>query len=191
MRRFICDALEVKPAPVGHNGGPPLDLGFTAWAWRRAHAKAWDNPGREVVMLRLRRAARLGLGYRDYTSVLLDRGAHLAGLIVMLTGVTKADEPDVVRKFATLSDCSLMLCGPAIPHAVQVRLRELNGRMAVLGDDADHVALRSVLGDLVARSGLPPAAIFLVGSRESERRAGESLGLGLFVEAKRYFQCLP
>lgn len=139
-------------------------------------------------MLRLRRAGRLGLGYRDYTSVLLDRGAHLAGLIVMLTDVTKAEEPDVVRKFAALSDCTLMLCGPHLPAPLQIRSKELNGRAVVIADGADHDALRHSLKDLVAGSGLPPSAIFLVGSRESERRAGESLGLGLFVESKRYFQ---
>src|SRR5438552_2206355 len=85
-------------ASLGHNGGPPLDMSFNAWAWRRAHAEAWKPPGREIVLLRIRRATRLGLGYRAYTSVILDRGVHLAGLIVMLQGALLEFEDVVARK---------------------------------------------------------------------------------------------
>jgi len=34
-------------APLGHNGGPPLEDEGTAWrsfVWRRAHKQAWKTP---------------------------------------------------------------------------------------------------------------------------------------------------
>lgn len=64
---------------IGHNRGPPLDpgAGWRGFCWRRASAQAWKLPPREVVLARLSRAAALGMTYRQYTAVLLDRGVHL------------------------------------------------------------------------------------------------------------------
>jgi hypothetical protein len=64
---------------IGHNRGPALDPG-AAWrgfCWRKASARAWRPPGRDVVLARLARAEALGMTYRQYTAVLLDRGLHL------------------------------------------------------------------------------------------------------------------
>ena len=66
---------------IGHNGGPPLDeLRVVTWqhyCWRKSHAKAWKTPPREIALARLARARVLGMTYRQYTAVLLDRGVHL------------------------------------------------------------------------------------------------------------------
>ena len=67
------------PPGIGHNGGPPLDPG-AAWrrfCWKRAHTRAWKTPPREIALARLARAQSLGMTYREYTAVLLDRGVHL------------------------------------------------------------------------------------------------------------------
>lgn len=69
-------------ARIGHNNGPPLDVTYKAWLWRRAHARAWKTPPREITMPRLGRAEGLGLSYRDYAAVLLDRGARLAAIVL-------------------------------------------------------------------------------------------------------------
>ena len=66
---------------IGHNGGPPLDdtshLTFNAWAWRRAHKKAWKTPPPEIALRRLARAEELGMSYKDYTLEILERGKYL------------------------------------------------------------------------------------------------------------------
>jgi len=66
-------------AGIGHNGGPPLDPGadWRAFCWRKAHSRAWRPPLREIAVARLARARAIGMTYRQYTSVLLDRGVHL------------------------------------------------------------------------------------------------------------------
>ncbi len=68
-----------RPPGFGHNGGPPLDPGadWRAFCWRKAHARAWKTPPREIALARLARAEAIGMTYRDYTSVLLHRGVHL------------------------------------------------------------------------------------------------------------------
>lgn len=64
---------------IGHNGGPPLDpnAAWRRFCWRKAYAMAWRTPPREIALARLARAEELGLSYREYTAVLLDRGVHL------------------------------------------------------------------------------------------------------------------
>jgi hypothetical protein len=69
----------ITPAGLGHNRGPPLDpgAGWRAFCWRTALRRAWKTPPREVALARLARAEALGMTYREYTAVLLDRGIHL------------------------------------------------------------------------------------------------------------------
>lgn len=71
---------------LGHNGGPPLEEpspvevtggGWNGYCWRRAHRKAWKTPPREIALRRLARAEELGMTYREYTAVILDRGVFL------------------------------------------------------------------------------------------------------------------
>ena len=73
-----ANAVFVPPG-IGHNGGPPLAAGadWRRFCWKKAHAKAWKTPPREIVMARLERARAVGMSYREYTAVLLDRGVHL------------------------------------------------------------------------------------------------------------------
>ncbi|HTV45505.1 MAG TPA: hypothetical protein VMF05_09325 [Stellaceae bacterium] len=64
---------------LGHNHGPPLDpdAAWRLYCWRKAHAQAWRTPPREIALGRLARAEAVGLSYREYTAILLDRGVHL------------------------------------------------------------------------------------------------------------------
>ena len=64
---------------IGHNGGPPLDrgAGWGQFCWKKAHARAWKTPPREIALARLARAEALGMSYRAYTAIVLDTGVHL------------------------------------------------------------------------------------------------------------------
>jgi hypothetical protein len=67
------------PFGIGHNNGPPLDpgAGWRHFCWKKAHARAWKTPPREIALARLACADSLGMSYREYTAVLLDTGVHL------------------------------------------------------------------------------------------------------------------
>ncbi len=77
------DSLAIeRAATVCHNGGPPLEeaarpRGFVYYCWKRAHRAAWRSPGYEIVLRRLKRAEELGMSYREYTAIILDRGVYL------------------------------------------------------------------------------------------------------------------
>ena len=73
------DSTGIAAFGIGHNAGPPLDpdAGWRHFCWKKAHKRAWKTPPREIALARLARAEALGISYRDYASVLLDRGIHL------------------------------------------------------------------------------------------------------------------
>ncbi|MBI3452910.1 MAG: hypothetical protein HY057_08840 [Rhodospirillales bacterium] len=79
----MTETLLAERPTLGHNGGPPLDdepriaNDWNYHCWRRAHKAAWKTPGREIALRRLRRAEELGMTYREYTSLILDRGIYL------------------------------------------------------------------------------------------------------------------
>src|ERR1041385_9243802 len=69
------EALLRRPG-IGHNNGPTFDMSWEAWVWRRATAKAWKQPTPEVAKMRIRRAERLGITYKELTAALMQPGAH-------------------------------------------------------------------------------------------------------------------
>ena len=171
---------------LGHNGGPPLDVSWSAWNWRRAHAEAWKSPGRDIVLLRLRRAAGLGLGYRDYTSVILDRGARLSGLILMLRRPLLPFEDRIARKLESLRDCRVTVLGARISIEFATRVRAMGGRVMDFRTIPEREPRAQAVRRLAAEAGTP-SATFMVGTTEDERQAAQHAGLGLFVAAPCYF----
>jgi hypothetical protein len=79
LSAFEQPSTILSPPRMGHNGGPLLDPcgDWRRFCWRKAYARAWKTPPREVTLARLARAQALGMTYREYTAVLLDRGVHL------------------------------------------------------------------------------------------------------------------
>jgi hypothetical protein len=71
----------------GHNGGPPLDDyrgppwgkgdAYIFLSWKKAHRAAWRAPSRDIMLMRLDRAERIGLTYEEYTLEILERGRCL------------------------------------------------------------------------------------------------------------------
>ncbi len=72
---------------LGHNGGPPLDTAssWNGFCWRKAVRRARATPAREVLAIRTRRAAALGLDCATYASILADCGATPATLVFAIT----------------------------------------------------------------------------------------------------------
>src|SRR6185312_15468666 len=88
------DRLGIRPANVesllrrpgiGHNNGPTFDMSWGAWVWRRAAAKAWKTPSPEVAKMRVKRAERLGITYKELTAALMNTGSNLGAAVMPLS----------------------------------------------------------------------------------------------------------
>lgn len=167
---------------IGHNGGPPLDLSFSAHAWRKAHRKAWKTPPREIALGRLKRAEAIGLTYRDYASVLMDRGSTLS-VVVIAPGVLKAGPAAAVRaKLAAIPGATLFILSE--PHEL-LDAAWLDGASEVIRCARPEMS-KAILAALKDRL-LPPLAAFLVGQSDADQRLCERAGLPLFKPAAEYF----
>ena len=60
-------------------------MSWEAWVWRRAAAKAWKTPKPEVAMMRLKRAERFGVSYKELTAAHMDSGAYLGAAVLPLS----------------------------------------------------------------------------------------------------------
>lgn len=150
------DALLRRPIGrglLGHNGGPPLDWSGEMFLWRRAVAKAWKTPPREIALMRLNRAEQLGLSYRAFAAVLMDRGRWLNTIVFSLSALAAAtdftrrgaDAPlslsgAVIGKFAALRNADILVL------ADPLRDRRLLGNRSA---DDMRAALNAALGDRI------------------------------------------
>lgn len=183
-------ARDPGPGRIGHNGGPPLEMpphgGWTGKCWHKAYAAAWRTPPIEVVRRRCRRAAGLGLSYRQYTSVILDRGVAPQAIVVTADAVT-ADDGVTVR-----------------PVAVDRLARLGYGRRFVVAEDralaadlapacraepvvAPAAALAPALVAALVGHGLTPSMAVLVGAGAADDALARTLNPGLILTAANYF----
>ncbi|MBL8700430.1 MAG: hypothetical protein JNK67_18790 [Alphaproteobacteria bacterium] len=176
---------EARGPGLGHNGGPPLDGSGLAWAWRRASQRAWKTPPREIALARLRQAEALGLSYREFTAVLMDRGQRLTAAVVVIDDARTFADPIACDRIARLGSARTLVClrGPGAGNLPE-DLRAAVDRVDRLEASA---ALDTVLGAFLAEFSLPPAAVFLVGTRHDDLRTAERHGLALFKWATSYF----
>ncbi|HLT77444.1 MAG TPA: hypothetical protein VKZ87_08660 [Ferrovibrio sp.] len=197
---------------IGHNGGPPLDLSGNAWIWRRAAAKAWKSPPREVVMQRLRRAGRLGLTYRDISAALLDTGSYLETALLPLhelAGVSLRHDGSIdLRPDAVIAELLqrfegrlFVVADAAVSGPVDARrrrqleaaLRErfgarIEGLLVLPFRLGQSMAGRAALlrRRLTAR-GLHRKECFWLGRTQSEQLLAQAAGLGCFKPLAGWF----
>src|SRR5258708_24646484 len=86
------EALLRRPG-IGHNNGPTFDMSWEAWVWRRATAKAWKQPAPEVAKMRIRRAERLGITYKEFTAALSNPGRNLGAAVMPLSLPARVRRP--------------------------------------------------------------------------------------------------
>ena len=203
VRHVNVEALLRRPG-IGHNNGPTFDMSWEAWVWRRATAKAWKTPKPEVAKMRLKRAERLGITYKELTSVIINSGAHLSAAVMPLSLAARVRrgpnreiivEPRnsvaaLVAKFRgrlfVLGDIDAV---PALTEeeraAFLVTLnRAFDGKVEAIGWGHDGPAIRSLL----KANALPHQEAFMVGAGMGHRVLAEAAGLPLTKDIDTWLQ---
>ena len=179
----------------GHNGGPTMEggEGWRRHCWRQARESLLPHLPIEVVRLRVKRAAELGLDYRTYASV------------------RAASGHDVVAFLFSSNALRLMPPRPALPEDRQARLASLSqcGRIALVqGRLSPEAALQAGQGLLdrahpapyplapfsalreavaAAHKGFPRDGVVLIGDMSLERDWSVAGRLAGYLPAERYF----
>ena len=202
VRHANVESLLRRPG-IGHNNGPTFDMSWEAWSWRRAVAKAWKTPKPEVARMRVRRAERLGITYRELTAAILDSGAHLGSAVLPLSLAARVRRgpggevvvearnsmADLVAKFGgrlfVLGDLDAV---PALGEAERADFlvalnRAFDGKVEAVGWGYDAPAIRALLKG----NAVPYQEAFLVGAGIGHRVLGETAGLPLVKDIEGWF----
>ena len=202
VRHANVEALLRRPG-IGHNNGPIFDMSWEAWVWRRAAAKAWKAPKPEVAMMRLKRAERLGITYRELTSALMDSGANLGAAVLPLSlaarvrrgpkGEIVVEPRNFIAALVARFGGRLFLLGdidavPALSEEERAAFlaivnRALDGKVEAIGWGHDGPALRAMLKS----NAVPHQEAFLVGSGIGHKVLGEAAGLPLTKDIDSWF----
>ena len=179
---------------IGHNNGPTMEPGPAGrrHAWARARADLLPTLPIEVVRLRVRRAAEIGLDYRTYASFRAASGHDVVALLfstnaLRLLPPAVALPEDRRARLAAVSgaDRGALANRPLLPAAVLARADGVIDRahpaprpFAAWGE-----ARRPVLAALAC----PADRVLMVGDTAEERSWAEAARLGLYLPAERYF----
>jgi hypothetical protein len=178
-------------------------MSWEAWVWRRAAAKAWKTPKPEVALMRLKRAERLGITYRELAAAIMDSGAHLGVAVLPLSLAARVRrgpqrevivEPrnsvaNLVAKFRgrlfVLGDIDAV---PGLSDAerddfLSVLNRAFDGKVEAIGWGHDGPAIRRML----KANGVPHQEAFLVGAGMAHQVLGETAGLPLTKDIESWF----
>jgi len=114
---------------IGHNGGPGTGGGgWSRYCWGRARADLFPKLPLEVVRLRVKRAAEIGLDYRTYAGIRATTGHDLAAFLYSsnILRLLRSGEAEAARlaKLAALQGIgqSLAVQPPHAPEALQAAL---------------------------------------------------------------------
>jgi hypothetical protein len=196
------EALLRRPG-IGHNNGPTFDMSWEAWVWRRATAKAWKQPSPEVAKMRIRRAERLGITYKELTAALMNTGSNLGAAVMPLSlaarvrrgakGEIIVEPRNFVAALVAKFGGRLFLLGDidAVPalsdeersEFLSIVDRSLDGKVEAIGWGHDGPAIRAMLKS----NAVPHQEAFLVGAGMAHQVLGESAGLPLVKDIDNWF----
>jgi hypothetical protein len=202
VRHANVEILLRRPG-IGHNNGPTFDMSWEAWVWRRASAKAWKTPSPEVAKMRVKRAERMGITYKELTSALMDTGSNLGAAVMPLSLAARVRrgpkgeivvEPRnstaaLVAKFGgrlfLLGDIDAV---PALSDEERAGFlaltnRAFDGKVEAIGWGHDGPAIRTML----KANAVPHQEAFLIGAGMSHRVLGETAGLPLTKDIETWF----
>ncbi|MEC9346112.1 MAG: hypothetical protein VYB54_07790 [Pseudomonadota bacterium] len=184
---------------LGHNLGPPLDPGRSSvvLAWRRARDEAWKPPPPEVVRMRMARAAALGLTYREYTAVVMDRGRRLQALLFPLEGtLVQPRRPGFVagRPDRPMPGVEARLRSVACLRRIVVAGTEGHAGLVdwvrpevVVRTSGTRVGRRDAVLAALRQLGIAPGEVAVIGAHARDRTLAGDIDAGLFVEAADWF----
>ncbi len=202
LRHANVEALLRRPG-IGHNNGPTFDMSWEAWVWRRAAAKAWKTPSPEIAKMRIKRAERLGITYRELASALMDTGANLGAAVLPLSlaaRVRRGPNREIVveprNSIAALLarfGGRLFLLGdidavPALDAAERADFlgivnRAFDGKVEAVGWGHDGPAIRTML----KANAVPHQEAFLVGAGMGHQVLCEAAGLPFTKDIEGWF----
>jgi hypothetical protein len=202
VRHANVEALLRRPG-IGHNNGPIFDMSWGAWVWRRAAAKAWKSPSPEIAKMRVKRAERMGLTYKELTAALMSTGTNLGAAVMPLSlaaRVRRGPKGEIIveprnsvatqigkfgGRFFLLGDIDAV---PGLSDAERAEFlsvvnRAFDGKVEAIGWGHDAAALRAML----KANNMPHQETFMVGASMGHQLLGDEAALPFVKDVDSWF----
>lgn len=185
---------------AGHNGGPSLEGGrsWRAHCWRTARAALLPKLPVEVVRLRVRRAAEIGLDYKTYAGLRATTGHDLVAFLFSTNALRLLRDEDRLRaaeaeKLARLRNVGRILAvQPPLDPGRTVAI--LAGQGVTIETSARAPGLSESWGEtrsrLLALAGelrAPADRILVIGDTALEAEWAAAARMAGYLPAARYF----
>ncbi len=175
---------------IGHNSGRVAEPG-QSWrrhVWTRARADLLPKLPIEVVRIRVKRAAELGLPYRTYAGVRASTGHDLVGFLFSSNALRVLrdgqDMPSDHRfKLAALTDAQRV----GLLHEGISRIAGLDACHPAPAPTLGWAAMRDHLKSIAAAQGKPADRFLMIGDTMLERDWAEAAQSAGYLPAAAYF----
>lgn len=185
---------------IGHNLGPTLEPG-ASWrrhCWQAARAALLPKLPVEVVRVRVKRAAEIGLDYRTYAGVRATTGHDIVAFLFSTNALRLLREGQALEaaraaKLAAIGGAGRMVAvnPPLDPARVGALLAAQAVAVEALAQapaaHAPWAAQRRVILALLAGARRPADQVLLVGDTGAERDWAAAARLAGYLPAERYF----
>ncbi|MBI1416116.1 MAG: hypothetical protein GC146_02735 [Limimaricola sp.] len=178
---------------IGHNGGPADDTGFS-WrrhAWTQARAALLPTLPIEVVRLRVRRAAELGLPYRTYASVRAATGHDLIGFLFSSNALgllrDEALPPERAARLGLLVAGRQAIVHRPLSPARVARNPQIDGAAPAPVFTDSWATMRDRIAATIRATGHPADRWLVIGETAFERDWAEAGRTAGFLPGAAYF----
>ena len=180
---------------IGHNSGRVIEAGYS-WrkhVWTKARAELLPKLPIEVVRLRVKRAAELGLPYKTYAGIRASTGHDLIGFLFssnalqLLRGHQSLSQQRG-EKLARLRGArrSAIVHQPVSVAQVE-RLAVLDRAFAAPAFTDSWAEMRDKIKSIVAEDGGPADRLLMIGDTAFEREWAEAGRMAGYLDAEAFF----
>lgn len=182
-------------AGIGHNSGQ-VDEPGKSWrthVWTRARKDLMPTLPVEVVRLRVRRAAELGLPYKTYAGIRASTGHDLIGFLFSNNAlrVLREGQPLPVDRAGKLTGLVRTTCTGVAHKPVSAThlgsLAGLSGAHAAPAFSDSWAAMRDRMRVMITAEGHPADRFVIVGDTAFEREWAEAARTAGYLQAEQFF----
>lgn len=178
---------------IGHNNGPTMEPGHS-WrkhVWTKARADLLPTLPIEVVRLRVKRAAELGLPYKTYASVRASTGRDVIGFLFSTNALDLLRASDRLpaqkaTRIAGLPECDRTALGyPGIN--LESLVPPMDAGVPAPGPALSWSDMRRHVQGILRDRGLPGDGVLVIGETGFEREWAEAARTAGFLSGDRFF----
>jgi hypothetical protein len=182
-------------AGIGHNSGQVDEPGksWRRYVWAQARKDLMPTLPIEVVRLRVRRAAELGLPYKTYAGIRASSGHDLIGFLFSNNAlqVLRQGQPLPTDRAAKLGALVRTTCkGVAHKPVTPTHLGSLPGLSAAHAAPAfsdSWAAMRDQMRAMITAEGQPADRFVIIGDTAFEREWAEAARTAGYLQADHFF----